>query len=341
MLDDDRHAREQGPRPTAAPNGDVNFAVRKFPGYGKLSGKSLDELRAGERVAVLDGKQIRSTSCCGRRPRRASPTTPSGRRPSAPGRPGWHIECSAMCCALLGEQFDIHGGGQDLQFPHHENEIAQSEGANGGPFVNYWMHNGFSTSTTRRCRSRSATSSPSATCCKQLRRRGDALLHAAHPLPQRAQLQRRQPRRRAAARCAALHRARRGARSTRRRSIDWTDGRAAALSRGDERRLQHADRGRGAVRARRRSEPQHDRAPSAALLQGPGRRRSACCSARRGLPAGGRGPRRGEHRGADRGAPRRQGARATSPRPTRSATQLAGQGVVLKDTAQGTTWVKG
>src|SRR6476619_6178296 len=112
-----------------SPNGDVNFAVRRFPGYGKLSGKSLDQLRAGERVAVLEGKE-------------SEPDDAKWPAPYGPGRPGWHIECSAMCKALLGAHFDIHGGGQDLQFPHHENEIAQSEGANDGPFVNVWMHNG-------------------------------------------------------------------------------------------------------------------------------------------------------------------------------------------------------
>jgi cysteinyl-tRNA synthetase len=126
-----------------APNGDVNFAVRKLAGYGKLSGKSLDELRAGERVAVLDGKQDPLDFVMWKS---AKPTEPDDAKyPSAygPGRPGWHIECSAMSAALLGEPFDIHGGGMDLIFPHHENEIAQSEGASGGTFARYWLHNGF------------------------------------------------------------------------------------------------------------------------------------------------------------------------------------------------------
>jgi cysteinyl-tRNA synthetase len=126
-----------------AADGDVNFAVRKFPGYGKLSGKSIDELRAGERVAVQEGKDDPLDFVLWKA---AKPEEPEDAKyPSAygPGRPGWHIECSAMSCALLGEQFDIHGGGMDLQFPHHENEIAQSEGALGKPFVNYWLHNGF------------------------------------------------------------------------------------------------------------------------------------------------------------------------------------------------------
>jgi len=126
-----------------APNGDVNFAVRKLPGYGKLSGKSLDELRAGERVAVLDGKQDPLDFVMWKSAKSSEPD--DAKFPSAygAGRPGWHIECSAMSAALLGEPFDIHGGGMDLIFPHHENEIAQSEGASGGVFARYWLHNGF------------------------------------------------------------------------------------------------------------------------------------------------------------------------------------------------------
>ena len=124
----------------AATSGDVNFAVRRFPGYGKLSGKSLNELRAGERVEVDRAKEDPLDFVLWKRAKAGEPKWAS---PWGEGRPGWHIECSAMSSALLGEHFDIHGGGQDLQFPHHENEIAQSEGASGGPFVNYWMHNGF------------------------------------------------------------------------------------------------------------------------------------------------------------------------------------------------------
>jgi cysteinyl-tRNA synthetase len=123
-----------------AGSGDVNYAVRKFPNYGRLSGKSLDELRAGERVEVDETKQDPLDFVLWKRAKEGEPFWESawGR-----GRPGWHIECSAMSGALLGQPFDIHGGGQDLQFPHHENEIAQSEGAHGKKFVNYWMHNGF------------------------------------------------------------------------------------------------------------------------------------------------------------------------------------------------------
>ncbi len=126
-----------------ASGGDVNFAVRKFPGYGKLSGKSLDELRVGERVAVLDGKEDPLDFVLWKSAKPEEPADAKYSSPFGPGRPGWHIECSAMSCALLGEHFDIHGGGMDLQFPHHENEIAQSEGATGQTFVNVWMHNGF------------------------------------------------------------------------------------------------------------------------------------------------------------------------------------------------------
>jgi len=121
-------------------SGDVNYAVRKFPGYGKLSGKSLDELRAGERVEIDRDKQDPLDFALWKRAKEGEPAWPS---PFGSGRPGWHIECSAMSTTLLGQPFDIHGGGEDLQFPHHENEIAQSEGARGVPFVNYWMHNGF------------------------------------------------------------------------------------------------------------------------------------------------------------------------------------------------------
>ena len=135
-----------------APSGDVNFAVRKFPGYGKLSGKSLDDLRAGERVAVQDDKGDPLDFVLWKAAKESEPedakwdgTNGDGAADAhdyGRGRPGWHIECSAMCSETLGETFDIHGGGVDLQFPHHENEIAQSEGASGKPLAKFWMHNG-------------------------------------------------------------------------------------------------------------------------------------------------------------------------------------------------------
>ena len=126
-----------------AGNGDVNYAVRKFPGYGKLSGKSLDELRAGERVAVDDGKHDPLDFVLWKAAKQDEPPEAKWDSAFGAGRPGWHIECSAMSCATLGETFDIHGGGADLQFPHHENEIAQSEGAHGRPLARFWVHNGF------------------------------------------------------------------------------------------------------------------------------------------------------------------------------------------------------
>ncbi len=126
-----------------ASDGDVNFSVRDFEGYGKLSGKSLDDLRAGERVDIDSAKRDPLDFVLWKSARETEPDEVKWASPWGAGRPGWHIECSAMSCDLLGERFDIHGGGQDLQFPHHENEIAQSEGAHANTFVNYWMHNGF------------------------------------------------------------------------------------------------------------------------------------------------------------------------------------------------------
>ncbi|GLU31552.1 cysteine--tRNA ligase [Trinickia caryophylli] len=126
-----------------AKDGDVNYSVRKFEHYGALSGKSLEDLRAGERVAANEAKEDPLDFVLWKRAKPAEPAESSWDSAFGRGRPGWHIECSAMSCALLGEHFDLHGGGQDLQFPHHENEIAQSEGATGQTFVNYWMHNGF------------------------------------------------------------------------------------------------------------------------------------------------------------------------------------------------------
>ncbi|MGB5676938.1 MAG: cysteine--tRNA ligase, partial [Gammaproteobacteria bacterium] len=123
-----------------ANNGDVYYDVSTFTDYGQLSGKQLQDLRAGERVAVDESKDDPLDFVLWKA---AKPDEPSWSSPWGPGRPGWHIECSAMSTCCLGNHFDIHGGGQDLQFPHHENEIAQSEAATGERFVNLWMHNGF------------------------------------------------------------------------------------------------------------------------------------------------------------------------------------------------------
>ena len=123
-----------------ADNGDVFYSVSSFADYGKLSGKSVEDLRAGERVEVDSHKRDPMDFVLWKS---AKPNEPSWDSPWGRGRPGWHIECSVMGEYHLGNHFDIHGGGQDLQFPHHENEIAQSEGAHDCKFVNYWMHNGF------------------------------------------------------------------------------------------------------------------------------------------------------------------------------------------------------
>ena len=123
-------------------SGDVNYAVRQFAGYGKLSGKSIDELRSGERVAVLEGKGDPLDFVLWKAAKPDEPADAKYESGYGMGRPGWHIECSAMACALLGERFDLHGGGADLQFPHHENEIAQSEGATGKGPAAIWAHNG-------------------------------------------------------------------------------------------------------------------------------------------------------------------------------------------------------
>lgn len=120
--------------------GDVHFSVKRFENYGRLSGKNIAQLRAGERVSINTAKQDPLDFVLWKS---AQPGDPSWPSPWGPGRPGWHIECSCMSQALLGTSFDIHGGGLDLQFPHHENEIAQSEAAYGVPYARYWIHNGF------------------------------------------------------------------------------------------------------------------------------------------------------------------------------------------------------
>jgi len=120
--------------------GDVYYSVEKFPSYLKLSKRTMEEMQAGARIAPGEQKQNPMDFALWKAAKPGEPSWPS---PWGPGRPGWHIECSAMSSSLLGDTFDIHGGGRDLIFPHHENEIAQSEGASGKPFVRYWLHNGF------------------------------------------------------------------------------------------------------------------------------------------------------------------------------------------------------
>jgi cysteinyl-tRNA synthetase len=126
----------------AAPNGDVYYRVRSFPGYGKLSKKRIDDLKSGARIEVGEEKEDPLDFALWKA---AKPGEPAWKSPWGHGRPGWHIECSAMSMRYCGETLDLHGGGEDLIFPHHENEIAQSEGATGKPFSRYWVHNGWVT----------------------------------------------------------------------------------------------------------------------------------------------------------------------------------------------------
>lgn len=126
----------------AVDNGDVYFAVRSYPEYGKLSGRNIDDLESGARIDPTENKRDPLDFALWKGEKPGEPSWPA---PWGKGRPGWHIECSAMSMSILGQSFDIHGGGQDLIFPHHENEIAQSEAATGKPFARYWMHNGYIT----------------------------------------------------------------------------------------------------------------------------------------------------------------------------------------------------
>ena len=140
-----------------ADNGDVYFAVSKFDHYGELSGKRIEDLRAGERVDIDTNKRDPMDFVLWKTAKEGEPFWESS---YGKGRPGWHIECSAMSTEMLGNHFDIHGGGQDLQFPHHENEIAQSECCTGEKFVNYWMHNGFVRVNEEKCQNRWVIFSP-------------------------------------------------------------------------------------------------------------------------------------------------------------------------------------
>ena len=142
MLEIIRRLEEKGFAYQGAPGGDVYFRVRKFPGYGKLSGQSPEDLEAGARIEVDEAKEDPLDFVLWKASKPGEPQWPS---PWGPGRPGWHIECSAMSMKYLGETLDIHGGGRDLVFPHHENELAQSEAANGATFARFWVHHGLLT----------------------------------------------------------------------------------------------------------------------------------------------------------------------------------------------------
>lgn len=137
-----RRLEEKGFAYQGKPGGDVYFRVRKFPGYGRLSGQSLEDLAAGSRIEVAEAKEDPLDFALWKA---SKPGEPAWDSPWGPGRPGWHIECSAMSMKYLGETLDIHGGGLDLVFPHHENELAQSEAATGKPFARFWVHHGLLT----------------------------------------------------------------------------------------------------------------------------------------------------------------------------------------------------
>jgi cysteinyl-tRNA synthetase len=261
--------------------------------------------------------------------------------PFGPGRPGWHIECSAMSCALLGEHFDIHGGGMDLQFPHHENEIAQSEGAQRrASFVNLWMHNGFLNVDNEKMSKSLGNFFTIADVLKQVRRRDAALLHAAHALPQPVQLSdanledARQALRRLYTALEAVGR-------RRRQAVDASStgrSRARPPSGGDGRRLQHAGRAGRAVRAGGRGQPRPwPRHGAAAACAGAHAGRAAAAP-RAYLQAGS---------GLDEAAiqaliDERAAAKAARnfAEADRIRAELAAQGIELKDSAQGTTWVR-
>jgi len=142
MLEIIRRLWDKGFAYQGRPGGDVYFRVRRFPGYGRLSGQSLEDLEAGARIEVDEAKEDPLDFVLWKASKPGEPTWES---PFGPGRPGWHIECSAMSMKYLGETLDIHGGGRDLVFPHHENELAQSEAATGKPFARYWVHHGLLT----------------------------------------------------------------------------------------------------------------------------------------------------------------------------------------------------
>ena len=307
-----------------ADNGDVNFAVRKFPGYGKLSGKSLDELRAGERVAVLDGKHDPLDFVLWKAAKADEPDDAKWAGPYGAGRPGWHIECSAMSCAVLGEHFDIHGGGMDLQFPHHENEIAQSEGATGKPFVNVWLHNGFLNVDNEKM----SKSLGNFFTIRDVLARYDGetlrffMLRTHYRSPFNFSDHNLDDARNALRR---LYTALDGL-EVPDEPVDWTQPQAAAFRDGHERRLQHAAGGVGAVRTGRRAEP-HALAAERGTAQRPGQGAGRAAAKSAQLPAGRPHAGRGAHPAADRRAcSSQEGARFRRGRPHPRRTGRAGRG---------------
>jgi cysteinyl-tRNA synthetase len=319
-------------------NGDVNFAVRKFPGYGKLSGKSLDQLRAGERVAVLDGKDDPLDFVMWKSAKESEPDDAKWPSPYGPGRPGWHIECSAMCKALLGEHFDIHGGGQDLQFPHHENEIAQSEGASGGPFANVWMHNGLLNTDNEKM----SKSLGNFFTIRDVLKRYDGetirffmiRVHYRSPFNfSDAGLED------AKSALRRLYTALDAAAPAASGEVDWSDGRAAAFraAMNDDFNTPIAV----SILFELAGEVNRGGKPAdAALLMGLGATLGILQQAPRSFLQSGAGL--AEAAVAERIAARAEAKRERDfARADAIRDELAAQGVVLKDTAQGTTWVKG
>ncbi len=297
-------------------NGDVYYSVRDFPGYGKLSRRNLDELRAGERVAVEAAKRDPLDFVLWKAAKPGEPSWPSV---FGAGRPGWHIECSAMSCRELGETFDIHGGGWDLQFPHHENEIAQSEGANAKPFVNYWMHSAFLNMGDEKM----SKSLGNVFTAREVLARLDPV-QGGEQL--RFFLLRGHYRSELSYTWDLLEDAGntlRGFYTTLRETapeavaVDWSQPLAAALPRRDGRRLRHAHRLRRPARAARGGEP-HALPGARGPPQGPGRHDRFPAGRPGGVPEGGRG---GRHRRRTRWSPsaRRRRRRATSRARTRSA----------------------
>ncbi len=225
-----------------ADNGDVMFDVPTDPNYGLLSRQDLDQLQAGARVDVVDVKRNPMDFVLWKMSKEGEPSWPS---PWGAGRPGWHIECSAMNCKQLGNHFDIHGGGSDLMFPHHENEIAQSTCAHDGEYVNYWMHSGM-VMVDREKMSKSLGNFFTVRDVLEVLRCGDdSLLPDVRPLSQPAELQRREPQAGAFGAGASVHRAARDGQI--RRCGGWRSLRST-LYRGDGRRLQHPGSLLGAVR---------------------------------------------------------------------------------------------